>query len=187
MYERRLVVVEDIETDPLWADYRHLALPIGLRACWSVPFENDAGVVLGAFAVYYRTSRRPSRRRRSHAARHRQQRRSRGSPGRHGAAPRAQRGASPAGGRSSAAKASSCSRATAWCWPAIRARNACCARRRRSSAASIRHGDGARVSRRRLARHRGRPPDHAGAGIRQTDARRHDRAGIDRRRHRLDH
>ncbi|MFM0038851.1 EAL domain-containing protein [Paraburkholderia strydomiana] len=60
MYERRLVIVEDIEIDPLWADYRHLALPLGLRACWSVPFENDAGTVLGAFAVYYPTSRRPS-------------------------------------------------------------------------------------------------------------------------------
>ncbi|HEY4295152.1 MAG TPA: EAL domain-containing protein, partial [Paraburkholderia sp.] len=60
MYERRLVIVEDIETDPLWADYRHLALPLDLRACWSVPFENDAGIVLGAFAVYYRTARRPS-------------------------------------------------------------------------------------------------------------------------------
>ncbi|WP_175149319.1 putative bifunctional diguanylate cyclase/phosphodiesterase [Paraburkholderia ultramafica] len=59
MHERRLVVVEDIETDPLWTDYRHLALPLGLRACWSVPFENDAGTVLGAFAVYYRTARRP--------------------------------------------------------------------------------------------------------------------------------
>ncbi|MFM0238107.1 putative bifunctional diguanylate cyclase/phosphodiesterase [Paraburkholderia phytofirmans] len=59
MYERRLVVVEDIETDPLWADFRHLALPIGLRACWSVPFENDSGVVLGAFAVYYGVPRRP--------------------------------------------------------------------------------------------------------------------------------
>ncbi|CAB3777765.1 putative bifunctional diguanylate cyclase/phosphodiesterase [Paraburkholderia caffeinilytica] len=60
MYERRMVAVEDIETDPLWADFRHLALPLGLRACWSVPFENDAGKVLGAFAVYHRTSRRPS-------------------------------------------------------------------------------------------------------------------------------
>jgi diguanylate cyclase (GGDEF)-like protein len=60
MYERRLVVVEDIETDPLWADFRHLALPLGLRACWSVPFENDSGVVLGAFAVYYRVPRHPS-------------------------------------------------------------------------------------------------------------------------------
>ena len=60
MYERRLVVVEDIETDPLWADFRALALPHGLRACWSVPFENDAGVMLGAFAVYYREPRRPT-------------------------------------------------------------------------------------------------------------------------------
>lgn len=60
MYERRMVAVEDIETDPLWADFRHLALPLGLRACWSVPFENDAGAVLGAFAVYHRTSRRPT-------------------------------------------------------------------------------------------------------------------------------
>ncbi|MBW0447568.1 EAL domain-containing protein [bacterium M00.F.Ca.ET.228.01.1.1] len=60
MYERRLVVVEDIETDPLWADYRALALPYGLRACWSVPFENDTGAVLGAFAVYHREPRRPT-------------------------------------------------------------------------------------------------------------------------------
>jgi diguanylate cyclase (GGDEF)-like protein/PAS domain S-box-containing protein len=60
MYERRLVIVDDIATDPLWVNYRDLVLPLGLRACWSVPFENDAGVVLGAFAVYYRTARRPS-------------------------------------------------------------------------------------------------------------------------------
>jgi diguanylate cyclase (GGDEF)-like protein len=60
MFERRLVVAEDIETDPLWADHKHLALPFGLRACWSIPFEEEAGGVLGAFAVYYRTPRRPT-------------------------------------------------------------------------------------------------------------------------------
>ncbi|EDZ99691.1 diguanylate cyclase/phosphodiesterase with GAF sensor [Burkholderia sp. H160] len=60
MFERRLVIVEDIETDPLWEDFRNVALPHGLRACWSVPFENDAGTILGAFAVYYRTTRRPT-------------------------------------------------------------------------------------------------------------------------------
>ncbi|HEX7933164.1 MAG TPA: EAL domain-containing protein [Paraburkholderia sp.] len=60
MYERRLVAVEDIETDPLWVDFRDLALPLGLRACWSVPFENEAGAVLGAFAVYHRERRRPT-------------------------------------------------------------------------------------------------------------------------------
>ncbi|SIO00974.1 putative bifunctional diguanylate cyclase/phosphodiesterase [Paraburkholderia phenazinium] len=59
MFLRRLVVVEDIETDPLWVDFKQLALPHGLRSCWSIPFENDAGQVLGAFAVYYRTPRRP--------------------------------------------------------------------------------------------------------------------------------
>ncbi|WP_233848371.1 putative bifunctional diguanylate cyclase/phosphodiesterase [Paraburkholderia sp. HD33-4] len=60
MFERRLVIVDDIESDPLWENFRDLALPHGLRACWSVPFENDAGIVLGAFAVYYRTTRRPT-------------------------------------------------------------------------------------------------------------------------------
>ena len=60
MHDRRLVIVDDIENDPLWADYRHLALPLGLRACWSVPFEDDAGQVLGAFGVYYDRQRRPN-------------------------------------------------------------------------------------------------------------------------------
>ncbi|EHP39563.1 diguanylate cyclase/phosphodiesterase with PAS/PAC and GAF sensor(s) [Cupriavidus basilensis OR16] len=60
MFERRMVVVEDIATDPLWDAYRQLALPIGLRACWSIPFMDDAGKVLGAFAVYYRVPRRPT-------------------------------------------------------------------------------------------------------------------------------
>ncbi|MBN3791080.1 EAL domain-containing protein [Burkholderia sp. Ac-20353] len=60
MHERRMVVVEDIATDPLWSDYKALALPLGLRACWSVPFQDDTGTVLGAFAVYHRAPRRPS-------------------------------------------------------------------------------------------------------------------------------
>ena len=60
IYLQRMVVVEDIATDPLWEDYRDLALPLGLRACWSIPFEGDAGTVIGAFAVYHRTTRRPT-------------------------------------------------------------------------------------------------------------------------------
>ncbi|MGU7772028.1 putative bifunctional diguanylate cyclase/phosphodiesterase [Burkholderia sp. MR1-5-21] len=60
MHERRMVAVEDIATDPLWRDYKALALPLGLRACWSVPFQDETGAVLGAFAVYHRAPRRPS-------------------------------------------------------------------------------------------------------------------------------
>ncbi|WP_438029926.1 PAS domain-containing protein [Sorangium sp. So ce233] len=54
------VVVEDIATDPLWADFRHLALPIGLRACWSTPIVSSRGEVLGTWAVYRSTPGAPT-------------------------------------------------------------------------------------------------------------------------------
>lgn len=52
-YTGERVVVTDIATDPLWADFRDLALPFGLRACWSTPILSPTGEVLGTFAVYY--------------------------------------------------------------------------------------------------------------------------------------
>jgi PAS domain S-box-containing protein len=57
---RTPVFVEDIATDPLWADYRALAVPLGLRACWSTPLFATDGRVLGTFALYYREPRRPT-------------------------------------------------------------------------------------------------------------------------------
>lgn len=54
------ITVVDIETDPLWADFKGLALPLGLRACWSSPICNGQGRVLGTFAFYYREPRGPS-------------------------------------------------------------------------------------------------------------------------------
>jgi PAS domain S-box-containing protein len=60
-YLGQAVVVEDIGTHPNWADYRHLVLPAGLRACWSSPiFASAGGDVLGTFAVYYREPRAPT-------------------------------------------------------------------------------------------------------------------------------
>jgi PAS domain S-box-containing protein len=58
-YTGQPVIVADIATDPLWADYRHLALPHGLRACWSQPILARDGTVLGTFAMYYREPRVP--------------------------------------------------------------------------------------------------------------------------------
>ncbi|MBI1199595.1 MAG: response regulator [Phenylobacterium sp.] len=54
MYLNRRVVVEDIQADPLWADFRDLAATAGLRACWSQPIQAADGSVLGAFAIYHR-------------------------------------------------------------------------------------------------------------------------------------
>jgi diguanylate cyclase (GGDEF)-like protein len=53
------VVVTDIAADPRWRDFRHLALPLGLKACWSSPIRGAHNRVLGAFAFYYRETRGP--------------------------------------------------------------------------------------------------------------------------------
>jgi PAS domain S-box-containing protein len=59
MYTRRPVVVTDVMTDPLWADYRELAQICGLRACWSTPILSAQGDVLGSFAMYREEKRGP--------------------------------------------------------------------------------------------------------------------------------
>jgi PAS domain S-box-containing protein len=61
-YYGRQVIVEDIARDPLWVDYRALALPHALRACWSTPVFSSQGTVIATFAMYYREPRMPSQR-----------------------------------------------------------------------------------------------------------------------------
>ncbi|UCV16504.1 CBS domain-containing protein [Quatrionicoccus australiensis] len=56
-YRGEEVFVGDIASDPLWADYKELALGHGLAACWSSPIKSTVGKVLGTFAVYWRTPR----------------------------------------------------------------------------------------------------------------------------------
>jgi PAS domain S-box-containing protein len=58
------VIIDDIATHPNWASYRQLALPFGLRACWSTPILAPGGGVLGTFAMYYREARLPTPRER---------------------------------------------------------------------------------------------------------------------------
>ncbi|TAG35495.1 MAG: PAS domain S-box protein [Polaromonas sp.] len=58
-YRREVVVVPDIASDPLWDNYRALALQHGLRACWSLPVQDPMAKVLATFAVYYRSPTTP--------------------------------------------------------------------------------------------------------------------------------
>ncbi|MBY0341156.1 MAG: EAL domain-containing protein [Rhodocyclaceae bacterium] len=51
-FEKRIVVVNDIQTDPLWAEYRALIEPYGLRSCWSLPIYDANRRVIGTFAIY---------------------------------------------------------------------------------------------------------------------------------------
>jgi PAS domain S-box-containing protein len=56
------VVVEDTETDPLYARYLDLARLGGYRAAYSTPLIARSGAVLGTIATHFREPHRPSER-----------------------------------------------------------------------------------------------------------------------------
>ena len=58
-YTKKTVIVTDIETDPLWADYQELALSYNLRACWSIPIVTQDQKVVGTIATYFTKPNKP--------------------------------------------------------------------------------------------------------------------------------
>lgn len=54
------VIVSDIQTDPLWKNFKTLAGQYNLRSCWSSPIFSSEGRVLGTFAMYYPDVHTPS-------------------------------------------------------------------------------------------------------------------------------
>ncbi|MCX8048408.1 MAG: EAL domain-containing protein, partial [Methylohalobius sp.] len=55
------VIAEDVFCHPYWTPYLNIVRRVGFRACWSLPFKNRHGDVLGTFAIYYDRVRRPKR------------------------------------------------------------------------------------------------------------------------------
>jgi PAS domain S-box-containing protein/diguanylate cyclase (GGDEF)-like protein len=56
---KKPVIVTDIETDSLWADYKELALSHNLRACWSIPIMTQENKVIGTIATYFNMPNKP--------------------------------------------------------------------------------------------------------------------------------
>ncbi|WP_245643455.1 putative bifunctional diguanylate cyclase/phosphodiesterase [Roseateles chitosanitabidus] len=56
-WRREAVEVTDIAQDPLWRNFRELALSHGLAACWSTPILTGHDQVVATFALYYREPR----------------------------------------------------------------------------------------------------------------------------------
>jgi diguanylate cyclase (GGDEF)-like protein/PAS domain S-box-containing protein len=54
------VISANLETDPLWENYRELAQTHNLRACWSFPIFSSTREVLGTFALYSTVRRKPN-------------------------------------------------------------------------------------------------------------------------------
>ena len=59
MYSGRTVISTDVLADPVWEDYRELAVAHNLRSCWSAPILSAQKRVLGSFAMYYSEPRGP--------------------------------------------------------------------------------------------------------------------------------
>ncbi|WP_020146273.1 EAL domain-containing protein [Thioalkalivibrio sp. ALJ15] len=53
------VLVEDTQSHPYWAGLEEATAQAGFRACWSFPFRDADGYVLGTFAVYLAAARLP--------------------------------------------------------------------------------------------------------------------------------
>ncbi|MBO9473787.1 response regulator [Shimia sp. R10_1] len=54
------IIVDNILTHPLWAEYRELQPICGYMACWSQPMLSQDNSLLGTFAVYFKEPRAPS-------------------------------------------------------------------------------------------------------------------------------
>jgi len=60
MHTRQTIIVEDIDTHPLWVNFKGLAAQFDLKACWSLPIINSSGTVMGSFAIYYKSIKAPT-------------------------------------------------------------------------------------------------------------------------------
>lgn len=58
-YLKEKVIVADISTNPLWENYKQLALKYDLRACWSYPIINSSDEVMAVFGAYYDDIKEP--------------------------------------------------------------------------------------------------------------------------------
>lgn len=54
------VIVADIDHHPYWRPYLELTRKANLHACWSLPFKDETGGILGTFAIYHCTPREPT-------------------------------------------------------------------------------------------------------------------------------
>ncbi len=59
MYTGQNIIVSNIDTDPLWQNYRSFIQPFGFKACWSVPIKKTDGKIIGSLAAYFKMIRSP--------------------------------------------------------------------------------------------------------------------------------
>lgn len=59
-YLKKRVIVENIQEDPLWVNFKSVAIKHELKACWSHPIFDSNGEVVATFALYYKEIKAPN-------------------------------------------------------------------------------------------------------------------------------
>ena len=59
-YLKQNVVVTDIATDIRWANYKAVAINVGLKSCWSYPVFDSKNKIIATFAIYYKIVKAPT-------------------------------------------------------------------------------------------------------------------------------
>jgi len=60
VHRKSRVIVDDINSSSLWADFKEVALTFGLESCWSTPIVSTKSKILGTFAIYHTKPKTPS-------------------------------------------------------------------------------------------------------------------------------
>ena len=60
--ERRQIIIEDVETDPIFESFREVAKIAGFRACHSTPLIDRLGNIIGVLSVHFPEPHKPSER-----------------------------------------------------------------------------------------------------------------------------
>lgn len=58
---KKQIIVEDINTDPLWENYKAAISPYGFNSCWSSPIiSNKDQSIMATYGIYYKEKKKPS-------------------------------------------------------------------------------------------------------------------------------
>jgi diguanylate cyclase (GGDEF)-like protein/PAS domain S-box-containing protein len=59
-YSKSRIIVDDINSSPLWKNFKELAQQFNLKSCWSTPIISTKSQVIGTFAIYHNQPKAPS-------------------------------------------------------------------------------------------------------------------------------
>lgn len=59
-FRKEMIITDNIQHSPLWAQYRDITSQFNLKACWSFPIINHENIVISTFGIYFSETKNPT-------------------------------------------------------------------------------------------------------------------------------